>query len=103
MRKTESVKNTGELVARNFFQSRYFNIAALTDNGSTISTQIWVDSEQAIAEAEKTLLKWATPAEEKWSNGKVIYGVIKDTKGGLRRFTRITDLPDAAQYLMEVR
>jgi hypothetical protein len=73
--------------------ARYFNVAAVTDNGSPISTQVWsANRDDAIAK----LKKWISPDDERWSNGKIVFAVIRDThKDAAETFTRaqIEQLP----------
>jgi hypothetical protein len=74
------------------FHPRYINLSAITDRSSTISSQCWVNSWEDIEDAERILRKWATPAEEKWHNGRVIFGAMFDTHTHvLRTFEREND------------
>lgn len=70
------------------FRARYVNIAAITDDGRTISTQVWCASQQDIYEAEKVIVKWCLPDQEKW-HGKIIFASMFDTRDkDLRTFAR---------------
>jgi hypothetical protein len=65
-------------------QPRYINIAAITDDGRSISTQIWMsDIDEAIA----ILDKWITPADEKW-HGRISLAMIADPLTGSIRYRR---------------
>ena len=70
------------------FHPRFINLAAITDTAGTISTQCWCTSQDDIYDAERVLVKWCTPSEEKW-HGKIIHATMfdHDTKE-LRQFTR---------------
>jgi len=57
-------------------RARYFNVAAITSRGSTISTQRWV---KTYAEAEEALFRWISPDHERWSEGLVAFASIYDT------------------------
>jgi hypothetical protein len=57
-------------------RDRYYNIAAITTQGSTISTQVWANN---FNDAERVLLKWIEPDQERWNTGRVAFASIYDT------------------------
>ncbi len=78
---------TGESNASRF-QSRFINLAAVTDDSSTISQQIWCESQTDIYEAEKIMLRWTSPDKERF-NGRVIFATMFDMNSKeLRKFNR---------------
>jgi hypothetical protein len=58
--------------------ARYINVAAITSDARTISTQVWTDDAE---DAHRTLEKWISPAEEKW-HGHIALASIHDTREG---------------------
>ena len=72
----------------NRFTPRYINLCAITDHASPISTQVWVESQDDLYEAEKVLVKWATPEQERW-HGRIVRAAMFDplTKQ-IRHFVR---------------
>lgn len=63
---------------------RYFNVAAITTDGRTISTQVWTAN---TAEADAVLAKWLTPEQEHW-HGQIAIGSIHDMLSGVTTFYR---------------
>jgi hypothetical protein len=63
-------------------QPRTINIAAITDEGRTIGTQVWT---RDIAEATAVLDKWLT--EEKWY-GRIALAMIADPVSGRTSYRR---------------
>jgi hypothetical protein len=73
------------------FHPRYINIAALTDDARTISTQIWCSSMEDIYQAERHMNSWLLPDAEKW-HGKVMTVCMFDTyQKTARNFRRVCD------------
>jgi hypothetical protein len=69
-----------EAILAQRFESRFINIAATTIDGRAISTQVWAESQdEADNAAERILVKWCTPDQERW-HGKLVLATIFDMK-----------------------
>jgi len=73
---------TGESAAsreyyKTHFYPRWINIAAITVDARTISTQVWVTDQQGVYDAERILTKWTTPDETRF-HGKIMLMSMHD-------------------------
>jgi hypothetical protein len=59
------------------FVPRYINLAAVTDDARTITSQIWAQSQDEVDGAENVLAKWIKRDQEQW-HGRIVYASMFD-------------------------
>jgi hypothetical protein len=60
------------------FHPRYMNITAITTEARPVSTQVWIETEADLHEADRVLTKWCSPLDEKW-HGRIVLASVFDT------------------------
>jgi hypothetical protein len=102
MQNTKTTKADAAAATRNLFHGRYINIAAITEDARTISTQCWCSSMEDIYKAEAVMNSWLLPDAEKW-NGKVVFAAMHDSyQKTSRNFKRIVTNLTGCAMLKEV-
>jgi hypothetical protein len=90
MNKNKSESTESAIATALRFHQRYINLAAITTDGRTISSQAWVKDQQDVYDAEAVLVRWCLPAEEKW-HGTILVAVMHDPDHGTRRFEKVAN------------